>query len=207
MASSPPSAKARQPSSRIEARSDCSMPSLRSHRNDDLADLVGLIGNWEVARWVSTVPHPYTEDHGREWIASVCQEHATGRSRRFAIALKDGDRLIGGVGIDGNRGNQSDEPALGYWLGQPYWGKKYGREAVAAMIDYAFRSLGAETIRACTDPGNDASQKVLLHCGLRRVEEIELTKPLHNGALRALLFRISKQPERKLFDLLPSGLV
>jgi RimJ/RimL family protein N-acetyltransferase len=170
---------------------------LRSHRDDDLANLVGLIGNWEIARWVSTVPHPYTEDHGREWIASVRQEHAAGRSRRFAIALKDGDRLIGGVGIDGNPGNQSDEPALGYWLGQPYWGKGYGREAVAAMIDYAFRSLGTGTIRAYTDPGNEASQKVLLHCGLQRVGEIELTKPSRNGALRAPLFRILRQPVRK----------
>jgi RimJ/RimL family protein N-acetyltransferase len=163
---------------------------LRSHREEDLPDLVALIGNWEVARWVSTVPHPYTEAHGREWIASVQQEHATGRSRRFAIALNDTDRLIGGVGLDGDPGNQSEEPALGYWVGQPYWGNKYGREAVAAIIDYAFRTLGVKTIRAYTDPGNTASQKVLLHCGLERAGEIELTKPTRHGALRAPLFRI-----------------
>jgi RimJ/RimL family protein N-acetyltransferase len=151
-----------------------------------------LIGDWEVARWVSTVPHPYTEAHGRQWIESVQQEHATGRSRRFAIALKDTDRLIGGVGVDGNPGDQSSEPALGYWLGRPYWGNKYGREAVAAVIDYAFGTLYVKTIRAFTDPGNAASQKVLLHCGLERVGEIELTKPTRNGAHRAPLFRISQ---------------
>ena len=165
---------------------------IRSLRDDDLADLVALIDNWEVARWVSSVPHPYTEADGRKWIACVQQDHATGRPRRFIIALKETDRLIGGVGLDGSTGDESEEPSLGYWLGQPHWGNGYGREAVAAVIDYGFRTLGVETIRAYTDPSNAASQKVLLRCGLRSVGEIELSKPTRHGARRAPLFRISR---------------
>ena len=71
---------------------------IRSLRDDDLAELVALIGNWEVARWVSSVPYPYSEADGREWIANVRQDHATARPRRFAIALKETDRIIGGRG-------------------------------------------------------------------------------------------------------------
>jgi RimJ/RimL family protein N-acetyltransferase len=96
---------------------------MRAHRDDDLADLVVLAGNWEIARWTSTIPHPYSETNRREWIACVQEDHTTGEPRRFAIALKETDRLIGGVGLDGNTGDGSDEPALGYWLGQPYWGR------------------------------------------------------------------------------------
>jgi len=165
---------------------------LRSLRDGDLADLVLLINNWEVARWVSAVPHPYTEANGREWIAVVQQDHATGRPQRFAIVLRETDRLIGGVGLDGSTGDGSDEPALGYWLGQPYWGNCYAREAVAAVIDYGLRTLGMATIRAYTDPANLASQKVLLHCGLKKVGEIDLIKPTRHGALRAPLFRIAE---------------
>jgi RimJ/RimL family protein N-acetyltransferase len=88
----------------------------------------------------------------------------------FAIALKRADRLIGGVGLDGSTGDESEELALGYWIGQPYWDNGYGREAVAAIIDYGFRTLGLETIRAHTDPNNGASQKVLLYCGLKTPE-------------------------------------
>jgi len=165
---------------------------IRSLCDDDLPDLVALIGNWEVVRWVSSVPHPYTEADGREWIARVQQDHATGRPRRFAIALKDSDRLIGGVGIDGSTGDESGEPALGYWLGEPHWGNGYAREAVAAVIDYGLQTLGMETIRAYTDPSNVASQKVLLRCGLKKVGEIELVKPTRLGARRAPLFRISQ---------------
>lgn len=165
---------------------------MRAHRDDDLADLVALAGNWEVARWVGTIPHPYSEAAGREWIASVQQNHATGRPRRFAIALRETDRLIGGVGLDGTTGDGSEEPALGYWVGQAYWGHGYAREAAAAVIDYGFRSLSLETIRAYTDPNNTASQSVLLHCGLQNIGEIELLTPTHHGERRAPLFRISR---------------
>lgn len=165
---------------------------IRSYRDDDLADLLALAGNWEVARWIGTIPHPYTESDGHEWIALVQDNHATGQARRFAIALKETDRLIGGVGLDGTTGDGSEEPALGYWLGQPYWGNGYAREAAAAVIDYGFQTLGLETIRAYTDPGNAASQKVLLYCGLQNAGEIELLKPTHHGDRRAPLFHISR---------------
>ena len=164
---------------------------LRSLRDDDLADLVTQIDNWEVARWVSRVPHPYSETDGRDWIALVRQDHAAGRPQRFGIALKETDRLIGCVGLDGSAGDASDEPSLGYWLGQTHWGNGYAREAVTAVIDYGFRTLGLMTIRAYTDPSNAASQKVLLHCGLKSVGEIELLRRTRHGARRAPLFRIS----------------
>jgi ribosomal-protein-alanine N-acetyltransferase len=97
------------------------------------------------------------------------------------------------VGLDGSTGDGSEEPSLGYWVGQPYWRHGYGREAVAAVIDYGFRTLGLETIRAYTDPSNAASQKVLLRCGLKNAGEIERVEPTRHGARRAPLFRILRQ--------------
>ena len=164
---------------------------IRCYRDDDLPELVALAGNWEVARWVGTMPHPCAEAAGRDWIARVKADHATGRPRRFAVALKENDRLIGGIGLDGSTGDGSTESALGYWLGQPYWHNGYAREAVAAIIDYGFQSLGFETIRAYTDPRNARSQKVLLASGLGEVGSIDLTEPTRHGARRAPLFRIS----------------
>jgi RimJ/RimL family protein N-acetyltransferase len=62
-----------------------------------------------------------------------------------------------------------------------------GPALFAAIIDYGFRILSLETIRAYTDPSNAASQKVLLHCGLKNVGEIELSKPTrwHAGSVYA----------------------
>jgi RimJ/RimL family protein N-acetyltransferase len=75
-------------------------------------------------------------------------------------------------------------------VGAALLGNGYAREAAAAIIDYGFRTLGLETIRAYTDPRNASSQKVLLHCGLKRIGEIELLKPTHPGERRGPLFRI-----------------
>jgi hypothetical protein len=44
---------------------------MRAHRDGDLPDLVVLAGNWEIARWTGTIPHPYSETDGREWIAAM----------------------------------------------------------------------------------------------------------------------------------------
>jgi ribosomal-protein-alanine N-acetyltransferase len=116
-------------------------------------------------------------------IARVRQKHEAGRPRAFAVALKESDQLIGG-GIDGINIGGSDAAELGYWLGEPYWGRGYGREAAAAIIEYGFEVLGLETIQAISDPSNAASKKVLLACGLKRAGEFDLIKPTRNGALR-----------------------
>jgi 8-oxo-dGTP diphosphatase len=173
---------------------------LRLFHDSDLADLVALIGDWDIARWVSSVPHPYSEADGRDWIGNVRRQHAAGRPRRFAIALRQTDRLIGGVGLNGDPGDDSDEPALGYWLGKPYWGNGYAREAVAAVIDYGFETLGLETIRAYTDPSNAASQIVLRRCGLEPIGDIGLRRPTRNGARTAPLFRIARPGRRENRD-------
>jgi RimJ/RimL family protein N-acetyltransferase len=162
--------------------------------DDDLADLLALANNWAVARWVSSMPHPYTEVDGRKWIERVQRDHATGRPRLFAIALNETDRLVGsGGGSTAAPKTKADEWMLGYWLGQPYWGQGYGREAVSAFIDYGFRTLGVETILAYTDLANIASQKVLIHCGLATAGELDLDKPTRQGSERVPLFRISRR--------------
>jgi ribosomal-protein-alanine N-acetyltransferase len=164
---------------------------LRAYQDDDLSDLVRLAGAWEVAGWLSTLPHPYTEDHGREWIGHVREAHAAGSPRAFAVSLKESGRLIGGAGLDGITGDASSKPSLGYWLGLPYRKQGYAREAMGAVIDYGFNTLGLETLRAVTDPENVASQAVLLSCGLWKVGDIDLAEPMRRGARRAPIFRMS----------------
>ena len=92
---------------------------LRSYEHDDLEHLVGLIGNWKVARWLGNTPSPYTERDGQAWIELVRSDHQAGRPTRFAVALRATDELIGGIGFV--RGAELGESAeIGYWLGQPF---------------------------------------------------------------------------------------
>lgn len=163
---------------------------LRPFRDADLDDLVMMAGDWEVARWLAAMPHPYTQTIGRNWIVRVRADHAAGPPRSFAIALKHNDRLVGGGGLDGSNAADAAEPALGYWLGCDFWGQGYAREAVSAFVRYGFDVLGLPSISAYTDPANAASQKVLLAAGLERVGEINLRTPTHSGAVRVPFFRV-----------------
>jgi len=164
---------------------------LRAYRDVDLDPLVSMIGNWEVARWLGQLPHPYGVADGREWIKFVQREHQGPQPRRFAVALRESDALIGGIGFVGAEVDGAAE--IGYWLGQPHWGQGFGREAAAAIIDYGFRELSLQTIRAKTDPANFASQKVLLACGLEPSGEIGLGQPTrHSGAMHALSFSLAR---------------
>ena len=106
--------------------------------------------------------------------------------------MRETDQLIGGVGLDGSTGDGGNEPALGYWLGIPYRMQGYAREAVEAVVNYGFGTLGLDTIRAVIDPDNVASQRVLLKCGLTPVGDINLSTPMRSGARRGTLFRASQ---------------
>lgn len=165
---------------------------LRAYRDEDRADMVALAGNWEVARWLTNLPHPYTEADADSGTARVREDHATGQPRSFAIALRENDRLIGGGGLDGSFDGGGDGPALGYWLGEAFWRQGYAREAVTAIIEYGFGVLGLNEIRASTDPANTASQRVLLACGLQPMGEIARQTPMRSGAMRAPWFRIER---------------
>ena len=61
---------------------------------------------------------------------------------------------------------------LGYWLGEPYWGKGYASEAVAALIERAFAQPTADVIRSGVFQGNAASLRVQQKLGFEVVGEV-----------------------------------
>ena len=43
--------------------------SLRPFRGSDRGDIVRGMNDWQVARWLSSVPHPYRIDHADAYLA------------------------------------------------------------------------------------------------------------------------------------------
>lgn len=62
-----------------------------------------------------------------------------------------------------------DEPELGYRLRRAAWGKGYATEGSKALVEKAFRELGAERVRAETMVVNTRSRRVMEKAGLRQV--------------------------------------
>jgi RimJ/RimL family protein N-acetyltransferase len=139
---------------------------LRPYEARDRVRLIALANNWRVAKNLSTMPFPYSEQAADTWLGMQEGLWAGGKTVPLVIAL-DG-ALIGGVGI-GVRDH--DEWEMGYWLGEPYWNRGHASEAARALRDYAFEGLKLDKIVAGHYPDNHASGAILTKLGFRYTKE------------------------------------
>ena len=61
---------------------------------------------------------------------------------------------------------KSPDVEIGYRLLPDAWGQGFATEGATAMYQYGFDDLGLDRIIGVTDPGNKASQRVLMKAGL-----------------------------------------
>jgi RimJ/RimL family protein N-acetyltransferase len=61
--------------------------------------------------------------------------------------------------------------ALGYWLGQPYWGEGYMSEAARAFIQHVFAITNVDAIYSGAQSENAASLRIQEKLGFIRVGE------------------------------------
>jgi RimJ/RimL family protein N-acetyltransferase len=96
----------------------------------------------------------------------------TGGWVQFSVEERDGGRLVGDVGLSPAEG-ESGVLKVGYTIDPAFQGRGYATEAVRALLDYAFTTLGADVIRAYASAGNAASIRVAEHVGMRLIERFE----------------------------------
>ena len=133
---------------------------LRPPQAGDIRLIVSLLGDYEVSRNLSTVPHPYTEDDARAYIVSQADARARGEGYGFTILRKSDGALIGICGVHPARAFE-----IGYWVGKPYWRCGFATEAVGAVVAFAFQVLDADSVRASVIEDNLASGRVLEKLG------------------------------------------
>ena len=92
----------------------------------------------------------------------------SGQALIFFIRRQSDNALLGGLSLTQIRGWPSSSGTLGYWLGAAYEGDGYMREAVRALCDWSFTTLGLSRIEAATLDSNARSQEVLLANGFQR---------------------------------------
>lgn len=135
---------------------------LRDFVAADVRDLVRLAGAREVAATTLRIPHPYTEEHARQFL-EMRQEERFGYS--FAVTLLGSGELAGAVGLHPDPVHPRAE--LGYWIGVPYWGQGYATEAARAVLDFGFRELKLVRIFAHHFEGNLVSGRILRKIGMQ----------------------------------------
>jgi len=87
----------------------------------------------------------------------------------WAVVPRGDKHLIGWNGLQYLP--ETDEVEVAYLLGKQSWGRGYATEAARASLAFEFETLGLRKIIGLTHPKNIASQKVLLKCGLKYIEQ------------------------------------
>ena len=130
---------------------------LRRLQPEDAPQLAILANNkkiWDHLR--DFLPHPYLETDAVEFINSTLREDP---HQNFAITYKE--ELCGVIGIIAQEDVYKKSGEVGYWIGEPYWGKGIATEAVKKITQYGFEQLQLARVFAGIFSFNKASMRVL----------------------------------------------
>ena len=133
---------------------------VRSWRRSDADSLATHANNRNI--WINLrdrFPHPYTKREARAFIRGV------GEGPETAFAVVVNGEAVGGIGFVPNADVERVSAEIGYWLGEPFWGRGIATEALAALTRYAIATHGLTRIYALPFAWNTASCRVLEKAG------------------------------------------
>jgi RimJ/RimL family protein N-acetyltransferase len=145
-------------------RLDCGSCVVRDWTDGDRASLIRFANNRNVWRNLrDRFPHPYGEAEADGWLAFVRDN-----PREVGWAIEVDGMAVGGIGLIPGEDVHARSAHIGYWLGEPYWGRGIMTAAVGRVSDYALGELGFARLEAPVYEWNPASMRVLEKCGYVR---------------------------------------
>jgi [ribosomal protein S5]-alanine N-acetyltransferase len=149
---------------------------VRSWRPSDAAAIVAHANNRKV--WLNLrdrFPHPYTARDARTFLGSV-----RGARLETDFAIDVGGQAVGGIAFKIQTDVERIGAELGYWLGEPYWGRGIATAAVRAVTEHAFAAHGLVRVFALPFADNRASARVLEKAGFQ-LEGVLRSSALKDG--------------------------
>ena len=134
---------------------------IRSWRMADAPSIVRYANNRKI--WINlrdAFPHPYTLRDARDFI-----EYTRAQRPETAFALAIGEEAVGGIGFQLQRDVERVSAEIGYWLGEPFWGRGIVTEALVALTGHAVHTHGLTRVFALPFAENAASCRVLEKAG------------------------------------------
>jgi len=140
------------------------MISLKKLTLDDKEILAKLFNNkkiWDNIR--DHIPFPYTVCDAEYFINLTLKED---KQLTFAITY-NGD-FCGVIGLMSQNDVHRKSMEIGFWIGEPYWGKGITSKALELTLVYAFEQFDINRIFARVFEHNKASMAVLLNNGFEQ---------------------------------------
>lgn len=135
---------------------------------DDLYEYAKVKSVGEAAGW----KHHESLDVSRSILDSFIYEKNV-----FALVFKKSGKVIGSLGLHASWANEDPDFAslkikeIGYVLSKDYWSRGLMTEAVNAVIDHCFNTIGLDALSVGHFKENGRSRRVIEKCGFRFVKE------------------------------------
>ncbi|MES2627129.1 MAG: GNAT family protein [Pseudomonadota bacterium] len=131
------------------------MITLREYTEADISLMVAYLNNRNVTRYLTAnIPQPYTEENAVWWIGE-------GSKVGFVQAIDYNGVFVGTVGASRGLFEHSKTAQIGYWLGEPFWGRGIATAALVQHSTAIFQQTDIVRLHAQVFAGNNASMRVL----------------------------------------------
>ncbi len=152
--------------------------SIRPWQLEDAADLAKMLNNKNILNNLRDgLPYPYTKKDAEDFILSM---HSADQTKTFAFAITADDKVVGSIGVFRCDNIHSRTAEMGYYIGEPYWGRGLGTSAVKQVCKYIFEHTNIIRIFAEPFDYNTASCRVLEKAGFN-LEGILRKNAVKNG--------------------------
>ncbi len=121
---------------------------------------------------------------------------ANGTAVPLFLFRRTDDMLLGAITLDNIRRGPAQAGTLGYWTGQAFARRGYMREAIGAVVHYAFTRLDLSRIEAACLPENAASRGLLEGSGFK-YEGVAQSYLQINGRWRTHVLYASLRSDRR----------
>ena len=143
------------------------------------------VGEYEVARFLTPVPYPYSLAMAVDWLR---QAPPATPERSMLIVELPGKGVIGCVSLISE---------LGFWIARPHWNRGYVTEAATALLDWHFAGTDRDIVVSSAHHDNVASLAVQAKLGFVTTgREMRFSQTLQHN-VEHVVTSLSRQDWRK----------
>lgn len=147
---------------------------LRAPMPADVTDLVAMANNANIHATTATLPFPYTQTHAEGFVANAATSTET---RPYCLVGPEGAV----IGVMSFKLAVGPLPELGYWLGEPHWGRGYATEAAIGLLAAVRHLPRFSEVEARVLESNAGSVRVLEKAGFTLFERTKGLVERHRG--------------------------
>ena len=162
---------------------------VRAWREDDAESLQRNADNKRVSMHLrDRFPYPYGIEQARTFLSWICRQTSP-----TVWALEVSGEAAGGIGIELHTDVERVSAEIGYWLGEPHWGKGIATAALTAVTAEAFKRFEITRLYAVPFADHLASVRVLEKSGYVREGHMRQSA-LKDGRIRDQLMYATYKP-------------